>query len=345
MKQIPIAIVGLNFGRLIVDELLSAQNRRKFQIVAVCDQDRPKAHAMGHRLKCKVYTNLDTLLADPGIRAIGLYTGPNGRAGLLRKVIRAGKDVMTTKPFEVDPEAALSVLREAKRLKRIIHLNSPGPLLSDDLKQIVTWRDKFNLGRPVAARAEAWASYGETTDGSWYDDPKRCPVAPVFRLGIYLINDLAHFFGEPRDVQVLHSRLLTGRPTPDNAQLGIRFKNGGLVNIFASFCVDDLQYYRNSLTINFERGTVYRNVGPFPRVPGSEVAAALEMATHRKGKPLVRRKSLTKGLSGSYQWDTFHRALHGANLPDAVSPAEIATGLRIIAAMARAEKSGETEKV
>ncbi len=38
-----------------------------------------------------------------------------------------------------------------------------------------------------------------------------------------------------------------------NAQLGIRFNNGAIANIYSSFCVDDLQFYRNSLTLNFER--------------------------------------------------------------------------------------------
>jgi len=342
MKQIPIAIVGLNFGRHIVDQLLEEPARKYFQITAVCDLDKAKAEAMGKRLKCKVYTDLDALLADREIPAIGLYTGPGGRAGLLRRIIRAGKDVMTTKPFELDPQAALDVLREAWRSKRILHLNSPAPLIPSDLKQIALWRDEFNLGRPVGARADVWANYREKADGSWYDNPKLCPVAPIFRLGIYLINDLVRFFGEPRAVQVFHSRLFTERPTPDNAQLGIHFKNGGLVNIFSSFCIDDLQYYRNTLTLNFERGTVYRNPGPSPC---DWKSLDLVMVTNRQGKPLVRHKKIATPPSGSYQWDVFHRAIRGARLPDATTPEEIVAGLKIIATMARAEKSGKTEKV
>ncbi|MCE0499008.1 MAG: Gfo/Idh/MocA family oxidoreductase [Methylacidiphilales bacterium] len=345
MKRIRIAIVGLNFGGHIIERLLQDPGRKYFQIAAVCDLDKAKAVAMGKRLKCEVYTDLDALLANREIPAIGLYTGPAGRAGLLRRIIRAGKDVMTTKPFEVDPKAALDVLREARRRKRIIHLNSPSPVLSPDLEQIARWRDEFRLGRPIGARADAWANYREKADGSWYDNPKHCPLAPVFRIGIYHINDLVRFFGEPRAVQVFHSRLSTGRPTPDNAQLGIQFKNGGLVNIFSSFCVDDFQHYRNSLTINFERGTVYRNAGPFPNTPETWEAVELEMVTHRKGKPVVRRKKMANALSGTYQWEVFYRALRGAKLSNATTPEEIVAGLRIVSAMARAEKSGYTEKV
>jgi predicted dehydrogenase len=345
MKQIPIAIVGLNFGRLVIEGLLDVSLRKRFRIAAVCDLDRVKAERMGRQLKCKAYMDLDALLADRDVSVIGLFTKPEGRAKLLTKIIRAGKDAMTTKPFESDPKAALEVLREAKRRGRIIHLNSPAPLPSPDLEQIVRWRDEFNLGRPVAARAETWVHYREKADGGWYDDPRHCPVAPVFRLGIYLINDLIRFFGEPRDVQIFQSRLFTQRPTADNAQLGIRFQNGGLANVFCSFCVDDLQHYRNSLTLNFERGTVYRNVGPFPYVPGNEQTAKMELVTRRGRKPVVRRRRLKRGLSGDYQWEIFHEALCGS-IPDGlIPPEEIVAGIKILAAMAVAEKSAKSEIV
>ena len=345
MKKIPIAVVGLNFGRYIIDQLLQDPAQKRFRIAAVCDMDPAKAKAMARRLGCKAYTDLDALLGDGEIPAIGLFTGPSGRAELLRRIIRSGKDVMTTKPFELDPDPALDVLREAVRRKRIIHLNSPSPLLSPDLQQIARWREEFDLGRPVACRADAWVSYREKADGSWYDDRERCPLAPVFRIGIYLINDLIRFFGEPEEVQVQHSRLFTRRPTPDNAQLGIRFKNGGLATIFSSFCIGDGQAWRNSLTLNFEGGTVYRNVGPLPLVPGTEHAAVMELITRRKGKPVVRRKSQPAGLSGLYQWEAFYQALRGKALSHPVRPEEIVAGIKIVSAMGRAEKSGKREKV
>ena len=73
-----------------------------------------------------------------------------------------------------------------------------------------------------------WVNYCEQADGGWYDDPERCPVAPVFRLGIYIINNLAELFGEPEKVCALSSRILTGRPTADNADLAVLFKNGAI---------------------------------------------------------------------------------------------------------------------
>jgi predicted dehydrogenase len=318
-----------------------------FKIAAVCDLDFSKAKEKARELGARAYGDLDDLLADPSIPAIGLYTGPAGRAELLGKIIRAGKDVMTTKPFEIDAKAAAAVLKEARRRRRVIQLNSPGPLLSPDLDQIVRWRDEYDLGCPVGARADAWAHYQEQADGSWYDDPKRCPLAPVFRIGIYLINDLIRLFGSVATVQALHSRIRTGRPTPDNGQLGLRFKNGALANVYSSFCVDDGQWYRNSLTLNFERGTIYRNLPPAFLKPGTNDKCSLLLVARRGKRTIIRRRRQVE-LSGSYQWSAFHRAILGEDItlmPHATKPEEIVNGLNVIAAMSRAERSGRIEKV
>ncbi len=109
--------------------------------------------------------------------------------------------------------------------------------------------------------------------------------------------------------------------------------------------MDDRQEYRNSLTINFERGTVYRNSGPFPKTEETKATVELGLATHAKGRTIVHRKRLENALSGFYQWEAFHRALSGRELTEATRPEEIVAGLKIIAAMTRAERSGMTERV
>ena len=152
-QRIPIGVVGLNFGRHIVNTQLSTgAGTPFFKLAALCDMDVKRAAELAAPLGIKAYGSLDSLLSDPSIPAIALYTGPSGRAELLRKIIRAGKDVMTTKPFEEDPEAARAVLAEARRLGRTIHLNSPAPVLPPDLAQIKQWQGDHDLGQPVACR-------------------------------------------------------------------------------------------------------------------------------------------------------------------------------------------------
>lgn len=343
MERIKIGVIGLNFGRHIVAQLTSAPANQYFELAALCDLDVEKAKKMAAPIGAKVYGSIDALLADKEIPAIGLYTGPVGRAKLIRQIIRAGRDVMTTKPLELDADAALEVLKEAKQLGRIVHLNSPSPVVTAEALQINQWREKYSLGRPIACRRETWASYREKADGNWYDDPTKCPAAPIFRLGIYLINDLVGIFGDAERVQVLQSRIFTGRPTADNAQLGILFKSGAIANVYASFCIADGDHYRNTTILNFENGTIYGNSGPARKSRESAHGGyvndfALVMADGPKRK-LVEQVELDHN-SGEYRWDLFHRAIKGGKLENELPLEQIVAGVRIIRGMMDAEKTG-----
>jgi predicted dehydrogenase len=336
--RVRIGIVGLNFGRHIIEQLTTGPGRDWFELAGVCDLDAAKVRQYSEQTGARAYRDLTELLADPTVPAVGLFSPPIGRANLIRQIIRAGKHVLTTKPFELDALAAAEVLAEARQLGRVIHLNSPGPTLPPDLAQIKQWQRQYQLGRPVGCRADVWASYREQTDGSWYDDPNRCPVAPVFRLGIYLINDLISLFGEAAAVQVMHTRLHTGRPTPDNAQLAIRFRNGGLANIFASFCVNDGDQYRNGLTLNFENGTVYRNAGPTQTAGVAELSVVVVKDGHRH----IAEQVTLQETSSAYQWKEFAEAIQTGTLTNESLDRAIVAGIQVIEAMARAEKSAVT---
>lgn len=338
-SPIPIVVVGLNFGKRIVGDVMAAGADTHVRLVGLCDLDQGKAEAVAAQYgSLSVYDCFEDVLADSGVEAVGLFTGPSGRGVLLERIIRAGKDVMTTKPFEDDPSAAARVLEEANRTGRIIHLNSPNPGTSPDLEVILRWREQFDLGAPVAARADVWAHYREEPDGRWYDDPEKCPAAPIFRLGIYQINDLVRLFGPARHVHVLSTRLFTKRPTADNAQLGVEFENGALANIFASFCVRDGDHYRNSLTVNYERGTIYRSVGPHREGAGAELSVVVNNDVLQPRR--IADSTYISTRSGDYDWGGFAAAVRGE--PDAprYEIEHIVEPLRIVSAMVNAEKSG-----
>jgi predicted dehydrogenase len=338
-----IGIVGLNFGRHILDELQRQPANDYFRIGAVCDMNEEKAHSFAEKLKVKAYTDLNLLLADPDIPVIGLYTGPGNRAELLRRIIRAGKDAMTTKPFELDPVAAREVLEEAASLGRVIHLNSPSALPADWIRQVLAWQEKYDLGRPVSCHSEAMVSYREKADGSWYDDPQLCPAAPVFRLGIYLINDLVRLFGGVEQVQVLTSRIFTLRPTADNAQLGLLFKNQAVGSIHANFCVDDGQYYANSFILHYERGTIYRNMRFTPYGLANLGSRLQVVARTGEGKNTIEECEIPAS-EASYQWDVLYDTVTRRKITP-IPIDDIVHGVEVLAAMKRAANSGQMERV
>lgn len=340
VNPIRIVVVGLNFGGYILNQIESGPAGEFLQLVGLCDLDAEKLAAKAKSLDVRAYASLDEVLADPGVEEIGLFTGPAGRAALVRQIIRASKHVLTTKPFERDADDALAVLREAETLGRAVVLNSPSVLLPPDLAQVQAWQEEFDLGRPVAARLDVWASYQESADGRWYDDPAQCPVAPIFRIGIYLINDAMRLFGEAAEVQILSSHLRTGRPTPDNAQVGLLFRSGAIANVFASFCIDDGDAHRNAMTLNFERGTIYRNCGPIQFTPSSDSELTL-VRRGNEGRTLAAQAALPGyNPQQAYQWEAFHKLARGDRSLPTVPPETVAMGIRIIEAMARAERNG-----
>ena len=348
---VPIVLVGLRFGAAIARQLeeLGRGADPPVRLAGLCDADPERLAAVAGSLggNLRRYASLAEVLADPAVPAVGLFTGPNGRARLLREILAAGKDCMTTKPFETDPDAAAAVLAEARRLGRVVHLNSPAPRPAADMAAIARWRDEHALGRPVAAQAATYANYREEPDGSWYDDPARCPVAPIFRLGIYLVNDLVTVFGRAAAVTVHESRLFTGRPTGDNALLSIRFESGALASVFSSFCVRDGRPWSNELSLHFENGTVLRNAGA-AHAHGEDAELALVQPTDSllcaEHPAFVERLRVREG-SGRYDWAGFAAAVRrepGAPLHYA-SDDLVVEPLRIVEAMrAAAETRRET---
>jgi predicted dehydrogenase len=334
-----IAIVGLRFGKYLLELLHQEPASNLFHLTGVCDLQESLVTEMADKYGATGYRSLDELLEKDSSPIIGLFTPPKGRANLVRKIIRAGRDVLTTKPFELDHRAAQEVLEEARSLGRVVHLNSPAPQLPDDLQLVEDWRKKYSLGRAVGGEARTWCSYHEKADGSWMDNPATCPAAPLFRLGIYLFNDFHTIFGPAESVQLMTSSLRTGRPTPDNAQLNIKYQSGALGHVFASFCVEDGDRYQNSLVLNFERGTIYRNAGGI-RGPRDHEKAELILVVERNDRREVVEQAVADHPSGKYQWPALAAAVRERHLASDAYISDIVAGVRLVDALDRAQLSG-----
>jgi len=339
MDPVKTGLVGLRFGAgLAAGRLLGTANEKFVRLTAACDMNKERLEPFAAKHRLPAYTDLDEMLRSADIEAVMLITPPAGRAKLIRKCLRAGKHVLTTKPFELDPEEARSVLAEARERHLVVHLNSPAPHPSCDLAQIRLWQGKYDLGRPVSGLWETYAKYQEHADGTWFDDPKRCPAAPVFRLGIYGINELIALFGKVRSVEVATGRIATGRPTPDNAQLLLRFESGAVGSIYASLCIGDGTLYPSALTLHLENGTIRKmQVRPAGEKDFTEVKMSLQTLVEGK----VYREEVTlpaSERSGSYEFDRFCEAVRQGPAPGEVDPETIVEGVRVVAMMAEKEQ-------
>ncbi|MDX6765246.1 MAG: Gfo/Idh/MocA family oxidoreductase [Candidatus Methylacidiphilales bacterium] len=333
-------MLGLNFGEGVARHI--RRSVPHIELVSLCDQNQEKAGQLAKEFRLDHARDLDVLLEDPRIEAIGVFTGPLGRASLISRIIAAGRHVMTTKPFETDVVAAARVLDEARERGLTIHLNSPTPVPAVDVNQILTWVAEFDLGRPVSMQASTWARYREQANGTWYDDPALCPVAPILRLGIYFLNDFLPLLGTPSRVHVLQSRMFTGRPTVDHAQAGIEFTNGATASVMASFCVGDGKPYQDEVVLNYEHGTIRRRMVRLDAPDMGEDYAVLEL---QSPNGMARFQTPPGAYAGWYQWQAFARAVRGEPGVPPQNRDGVLYGLQLLAAIARAGRTGQTENV
>lgn len=342
MDKLKLGVVGLNFGTYIIENMiLKGEAAPFFELSGVCDISNAKVEKYSEQYGCKGYVDLDVMLGDAEILVIVLMIGPNGRAEQIRKIIRAGKDVMTTKPFEQDAAAAESVLKEARELGRFVYLNSPAAVMNKDFAQIRAWEKQYELGKLVGGHHECWYKSVEQADGSWYDDPELCPAAPILRLGIYGLNDLMQFFSEPESVQLMQTRHFTGRPTPDMARLCIKFKDGAMVDTLDGWAYQPVRG-ANSLILYYENGTIFRNPPLTPQSMAEKKPPTHLCLAHKDGDGTVTAEILLQHeeQSAFYAWETFYHAVRTRKRPEGETPDEtIVNVIKVLEAVKRATKS------
>ena len=340
--KIKVGIAGLNFGKQVIDDMiLHGPAGPYFELGAVCATTQAKVDRFTAEYGCKGYVGLEAMIKDPDIPVIILMTGPNGRAEQIRQIIRAGKDVMTTKPFEQDSQAAAAVLAEARDLGRIVYLNSPAAVENKDFATIREWEKKYDLGKLVGGHHECWYKSVEKADGSWYDDPLQCPAAPILRLGVYGLNDMLQFFGEPVEVQVMQTRHFTGRPTPDMARLCVKFADGAMLDTLDGWAHQPMRGAQ-SMILYYENGTVYRNPPLSAEAMGGIHPPTRLCLVHKSGDGTPTEEvSLQSGeLSSFYAWKEFHQAVTTRVRPANETPdSAIVNVIRVLEAVARASRN------
>lgn len=334
-----IGVCGLSYGLYNMDRLQRSDEGRFVRIRALCDAQPARLASGVARFGCPGYASLDQMLAaEPEIEAVALFTPPAGRAELVGQLIRAGKHVMTTKPLELDPAAALRVLHEARLLDKVVFLNSPAPVLGDDLRQILAWQREFNLGQLIFMQSDCWYWGQQRPDGTWYDDPARCPAAPILRLGIYGINDVLPLADELVELHVNLARVRNLRPMPDVGQLSLRFASGAMACIRATWCCEPIRDNQVSEFV-FEHGTIRRDYSTRDHRNAPETKLELEAVD---GQGLVRKTAVIRNtqVNSAYRWDLFHACIRGEPVPDLLSPEQTVAGVRVIGAMVEALANG-----
>lgn len=80
--------------------------------------------------------------------------------------------------------------------------------------------------------------------------------------------------------------------------------------------------------MNFQKGTIYRNVEPLEHGVFTGSKLTLVMSDRENHMKIERKEFMSH--SGSYQWENFFRAVNGERLGNKAAVWEIIEGIKII---------------
>jgi predicted dehydrogenase len=142
MKKLGLGVLGLGEGRSIISGGVQSD---LWNVVALCDLNeslgRERCAEFG--LPGSVFTSsLDTLLANPAVDVVGIYTPDHLHADHVIQVLRAGKHVICTKPFLPDLSKAREVLETAHKSGRRVMVGQSSRFFAPFTRQ----REHFDSG-------------------------------------------------------------------------------------------------------------------------------------------------------------------------------------------------------
>lgn len=112
-----------------------------FKVTALADLDKSRAIARRNDFypEARVTDNLHDVLNDDTIEVVDITTHPHQRAPLISEALKAGKHVLSQKPFVLDLDVGMELVELADKCNRYLAVNQNG-----------RWAPHFSYARLVA---------------------------------------------------------------------------------------------------------------------------------------------------------------------------------------------------
>ncbi|MFC7376776.1 MULTISPECIES: Gfo/Idh/MocA family protein [unclassified Brachybacterium] len=175
------------------------------ELVAVADLDPERAQAAAEGREGVRALGVDELIADPDVDTVLNLTIPAAHADVDLRVIAAGKNVYSEKPFAVTTEEGRAVL-EAARGAGVVVGSAPDTVLGTGTQTARAAIDDGLIGTPIAATATMLTPGHER----WHPQPDFYYVpggGPLLDMGPYYIHALVTLLGPIDAVIGASSRL------------------------------------------------------------------------------------------------------------------------------------------
>ena len=191
---------------------------RGAKLVAVCDNDRPKARALADRFDiADVYTDIEDLLEEDELHAVVVATPNHLHEPHVLSAIASGKDVLCERPLALTARGVERILNAATRAGRKVFVANNHRFRSD-VQALAGFLRGGELGKLIGIRAGAY--HHRRAEQGWRQRRAESGGGAFFDYGLPLL-DLALWladFPEPERV-VAHMERGSGKNAVEDALL------------------------------------------------------------------------------------------------------------------------------
>jgi len=242
MARIPIGIGIIGCGAI-------AQRRHapeydadpRCRLIGCTDFLPERSQELASTFKCRTFSTLDVLLADPDISAVSICTMNSTHADTAIAALEAGKHVLIEKPMAMTATEAKAMLNAAQKVGKLLipahnqrlfpgHRKAKDILQSGMLGDVLSFESVFSHSGP-----ESWCL---DRKGAWFFDPEKAGLGVVSDLAVHKADVINLLIGMPFSHVACQSscicRKLSG--LHEHAEILCRTETGITGVIRASWC-------------------------------------------------------------------------------------------------------------
>jgi predicted dehydrogenase len=223
---------------------------RGVRLIALCDNDRPKARALADRFDIPdAYADIEDLLEAEGLEAVVIATPNHLHEPHVLSAIAAGMDVLCERPIALTARGTERIINAATRAGRKV-LVANNHRFRSDVQALAGFLNGNELGKLTGVRAGAY--HHRRTEQGWRHRRAESGGGAFFDYGIPLL-DLALWLAtdaEPERV-VAHMERGTGKNAVEEGMIvQLRCSNGAVLSfdISGSYVGEEERWWFETLS-------------------------------------------------------------------------------------------------
>ncbi|MFF7984176.1 Gfo/Idh/MocA family protein [Streptomyces sp. NPDC007901] len=247
MSRGPVGVAVIGAGVISKEYLNNLTTFPDLRVHAVTDLLPEVAKVRAREYGIAEYGTPELALDHPDVEIIVNLTTPAAHVEIATAAVRAGKHVWSEKPFSLDRESGLGLLKEADDTSLRLGC-APDTFLGAGLQTARRIIERGDIGVPLTAQTILQYPGPE----SWHPNPAflfQRGAGPLFDMGPYYLTALVQTFGSVRRVSALGSMAKATRTIGSGPRAGeefevevpthvsalIQFASGGSANSIFSF--------------------------------------------------------------------------------------------------------------